>query len=49
MPVRKVVKQSSGVYTITIPKDIIESKKWENAKFDIKLENGKIILEKVED
>ena len=45
---RKVVKQPSGVYTITIPKDIIESKDWDNAQFKIKLKDEKIILEKIE-
>jgi hypothetical protein len=44
---RKLVRQSSGVYTITLPKDIIEAKGWSNAEFDIELENEKIILKKI--
>ncbi|MHA1677553.1 MAG: hypothetical protein ACTSW3_02100 [Promethearchaeota archaeon] len=48
MIVKKIVKQSSGVYTITIPKGIIESKGWENAEFKIKLTNNQIILTKLE-
>jgi len=46
--VRKVVKQSSGVYTITLPKNIIEAKGWEDAKFTIELDNDTIILKKTD-
>lgn len=47
MTERKVVKQPSGVYTITIPKDVIEAKGWEEAKFKVKLKKNKIILKRV--
>lgn len=47
LPERKLVKQPSGVYTITIPKDIVESKDWEDAEFIIKLKDDRIVLEKV--
>jgi len=45
---RKIVKQASGVYTVTIPKNIIESKGWEDVEFEVKLNDEKIILKKVE-
>lgn len=46
MTERKIVKQSSGVYTVTLPKDIIESKGWQNGEFEIRLKDDKIVLEK---
>jgi len=42
----KLVKQGSGVYTVTIPKAIVEANKWENSEFDLELKNGNIILRK---
>ena len=46
MVVKKIVKQGSGVYTITIPKDIVEAKKWENAEFELELKNDRLIFKK---
>lgn len=43
---RKVVKQKSGVYTITLPKAIIDAMGWGDAEFEIELKRDKIILKK---
>jgi len=43
---RKVVRQASGVYTITLPKAIIDAMGWEDAEFEIELKKDKIILKK---
>ena len=40
----KLVKQGSGVYTVTIPKAIVEANKWESSEFDLELKNGNILL-----
>jgi len=45
---RKLVKQPSGVYTLTIPKNIVEAKGWENGDFKIELKGDKIILTKID-
>lgn len=44
---RKLTKQPSGVYTLTIPKNIVEAKGWEGAIFRIELKGDKMILTKV--
>jgi hypothetical protein len=44
---KKLIKQLSGVYTLTIPKDIVEAKGWENAEFKVELKGEKIILTKL--
>jgi len=43
---RKLVKQPSGVYTITIPKSIVEANKLEGCEFEIFVKNSTIILKK---
>jgi bifunctional DNA-binding transcriptional regulator/antitoxin component of YhaV-PrlF toxin-antitoxin module len=43
---RRVVKQASGVYTITIPKSIVEAHGWENAEFILEIDGDRIILTK---
>ena len=45
--IKKLTKQASGVYTLTIPKDIVEAKGWENSEIKIELKGDKIILTKV--
>jgi len=48
MPVfRKVVRQASGVYTITLPKQIIEARGWEGATFKVEASGNRIILTEV--
>jgi hypothetical protein len=48
MPIlRKVVRQASGVYTITLPKQIIEAKGWEGATFRVEVSGNRIILTEV--
>lgn len=44
---KKLVKQGSGIYTITIPKDIVETRGWENAEFKIQLTTNGIVLTKL--
>jgi len=44
MVTRKFVKQPSGVYTITIPKSIIEANKLQDCEFEIFLEGKNISL-----
>jgi hypothetical protein len=44
---KKLVKQGSGIYTITVPKDIVEAKGWESAEFKIELTANQIILTKL--
>ena len=46
---KKLVKQGSGVYTITIPKNIVEINEWENAEFKLEIVKNKIILTKSEE
>jgi hypothetical protein len=41
---KRIVKQSSGVFTITIPKSVVESHNWQDAEFDLKIEENKIVL-----
>lgn len=43
----KLVKQGSGVYTVTIPKAVIEANRWENSEFDLEVKNGNIILRRI--
>ncbi len=47
VPRKRVVKQSSGVYTITVPKSVVESHNWQEAEFDLQVTENKIILTKV--
>jgi hypothetical protein len=48
MPIlRKVVRQASGVYTITLPKQIIEAKGWEGATFRVEVSGDRIVLTRV--
>jgi hypothetical protein len=44
---KKLIKQLSGVYTLTIPKDIVEAKGWENSEIKIELKGDKIVLTKI--
>jgi hypothetical protein len=46
MVTRKIVKQGSGVYTITLPKALVESMRWENEEFELELKPDRIILKK---
>jgi len=41
---RKIVRQPSGVYTITIPKSIIEANKLQESEFEIFIKDDEIIL-----
>jgi len=43
---RKLVRQPSGVYTVTIPKSIVESHKWENTEFELEVVEDRIVLTK---
>jgi hypothetical protein len=44
---RKIVKQGSGVYTITLPKALVESMGWENKEFEVTLKPDRIVFKKV--
>lgn len=44
---RKIVRQSSGVYTITIPKSIVEANKLQGIEFEIFVNRDEIILKRV--
>lgn len=44
---RKIVKQPSGVYTITIPKSIVEANKLQESEFEIFVKGDEIILKRI--
>ena len=44
---RKIVKQPSGVYTITIPKSIVEANKLQECEFEVFIEGNNIILKQI--
>jgi antitoxin component of MazEF toxin-antitoxin module len=44
---RKLVKQASGVYTVTIPKGVVEANKLQDAEFEIDVSKDRIVLKRV--
>ncbi len=47
MIVKKFTKQKSGVYTLTVPKNIVEAKGWQNAEMKLEIKGDKIVLTKI--
>jgi hypothetical protein len=45
--VKKLIRQKSGVYTLTIPKNIVEAKGWQTAEMKLEIKGDKIILSKI--
>jgi antitoxin component of MazEF toxin-antitoxin module len=41
---RRIVRQGSGVYTITIPKSIVEAHRWQDTEFELEVNENRIIL-----